>query len=98
MSDEIEIQPDTQPHQWPDGPVRELVLSLTHLQPLVELCVIRQHRVLRMVCQEQYHIGELSLDVVEMKSGGQNKITYEVEIELEQDGKFVEVFHCAFHG
>jgi len=83
---EMEIQPDTQPHQWSDGPARELVFSLTHSQPLVGLCIIRQRRTLRMVCQSQRHIGELSLDVVEMKLGGQNKITYEVEIELEQDG------------
>lgn len=61
---EMKVQPDMIPQQWPDDPARELMLSLTRSQPLVELCVIRQHRTLRMVCQGQRHVGELSLDIV----------------------------------
>ena len=83
---EMQVQPDTIPQRWPADPARELVLSLTRSQPLVELCVIRQHRTLRMVCQGQRRVGELSLDRVNVEADNQLETNYEVEIELEQDG------------
>lgn len=83
---EMKLQADTIPQQWPDNPARELVLSLTHSQPLVEQCVIRQHRTLRMVYRGQRRVGELSLDRVKMEADNQLETTYEVEIELEQNG------------
>ena len=83
---EMAVQPDTPPQQWPDGPARNLILSLTHSLPLNELCVIRQHRTLRVVCQSKRIVGELSLDVVEIEADNQRETGYEVEIELEQGG------------
>ena len=83
---EIEVLPGMPPQQWPDSTARDLVFSLTHSRPMVELCVIRQRRTLRLVCQGQRRVGELSLDLVETEAGSQHKITYEVEIELKQDG------------
>ena len=61
---EMEVQPGTQPQQWPDDPARDLVISLTHSRPLTELCFIRQHRVLRSVRRGQRCVGILFLDVV----------------------------------
>ena len=83
---EVEIQSDAPPQQWPDSPARDLVFSLTHSRPLVELFVIRQHRTLCKVFRGERLVGELSLDVVDMGSFGQRERTYEVEVELESHG------------
>ena len=83
---EVEIQSDMSPEQWPDSQARDLVFSLTRSQPLVELFVIRQHRTLYKVFRDKRLVGELSLDVVDMGSFGQQERTYEVEVELESDG------------
>jgi inorganic triphosphatase YgiF len=83
---EVEIQSDMTPQQWPDSPARDLVFSLTRSQPLIELFVIRQHRTLCKVFRGERLVGELSLDVVDMGSFGQQERTYEVEVELEPDG------------
>ena len=83
---EVEIQSDMTPQQWPDSPARDLVFSLTRSQPLFELFVIRQHRTLCKVYRGERPVGELSLDVVDMGSFGQQERTYEVEVELESHG------------
>jgi len=83
---EMEIQPGTLPKQWPNGPARDLVISLSRSRPLVQLCVIRQHRTTRAVNRGKRRVGIMSLDVVDMESGKQRERTYEVEIELEQNG------------
>ncbi len=83
---EVEIQSDMSPEQWPDSQARDLVFSLTRSQPLVELFVIRQHRTLYKVFRDKRLVGELSLDVVDMGSFGQQERTYEVEVELESHG------------
>lgn len=83
---EMEIQQGTSPDQWPNGAARDLVISLINSRPLIELCVIRQRRVKRTVYQGQRHVGEMSLDVVNMGATHQLERVYEVEIELEQDG------------
>jgi len=83
---EEEIQSDMPTQQWPDSPARDLVVSLTRSRPLVELFVIRQHRTLCKVFRGERLVGELSLDVVDMGSFGQQERTYEVEIELESHG------------
>jgi inorganic triphosphatase YgiF len=82
----MEIQPGTPPQQWPDGPACNMVISLSRSRPIAELCVIRQRRVLRKVYRGKCLIGEMSLDSVDMGSAGQLERSYEVEIELEQDG------------
>jgi inorganic triphosphatase YgiF len=83
---EMEIQPGTLPQQWPNSPARDLVLSLIGSKPLVQLCVIRQHRTKRAVNRGKRRVGAMSLDVVDIESGEQRDRTYEVEIELEQNG------------
>jgi inorganic triphosphatase YgiF len=83
---EMEVQPNTSMQEWPDSPARDLVISLTRSQPLSELCSIRQHRTTRAVHQGQRRVGTMSLDVVDMERAGRLERTYEVEIELEQDG------------
>lgn len=83
---ESEIPRNSSPEQWFDSPARELVTSLIHSHPLVELCTIHQHRITRAVYKERRCVGEMSLDVVDMKSIRQPERIYEVEMELQQDG------------
>ncbi|HSE05830.1 MAG TPA: CYTH domain-containing protein, partial [Methylomirabilota bacterium] len=72
--------------EWPDGPAREIVARLSKGQALVELFVLRQHRVLRALDRDGRAVGELSLDTVEIDVDGRRTVTHEVEIELAEDG------------
>jgi len=84
---EMAVQPGTTPNQWPDDPTRDFITSLSCSKLLVELFVIRQHRTLRKVYQSQRFVGVMSLDAVDMMmSSGQTSRSYEIEIELEEDG------------
>lgn len=74
------------PDEWPDGPAREIVTHLSKGQALVELFVLRQHRVLRALDRDGRAVGELSLDTVEIDVDGRRTVTHEVEIELAEDG------------
>lgn len=83
---ETDIQPDMSPHQWPESHARDLIISLIGSKPLHRLFVIRQQRFLRSVHWGKRLIGNMSLDVVNIESGCQHEMSYEVEIELEKDG------------
>jgi triphosphatase len=83
---ECEIPPNALPDEWPEGPAREIVTSLSAGEALVELFTLRQHRDLRAVEQDGRAVAELSLDTVEMHTGGRASVTHEVEIELESSG------------
>lgn len=85
---ETEIQRNMPLEQLPDSPARDLALSLSRSNPLVELCAIHQRRAKRVVCQGKRRVGEMSLDVVDMGAGEQ---IYEVEIELQQDGTLADL-------
>lgn len=83
---ETEIEPYTSPEQWPDGSTENLVRALINSRPLEELCIIHQKRIKRAVYHNQRHVGEMSLDVVEMGKEDISSIIYEIEIELQNDG------------
>ena len=83
---EAEIQQNTSPERWPDSPARDMIFSLAGSHPLIEICTIHQHRTKKAVSKGQRHVGEMSLDVVDMGSADRPKRIYEVEIELQQDG------------
>lgn len=84
---EMAVQPGTTPSQWPDDPARGLIKSLSRSKLLVELFVIRQHRTLREVYQSGRFVGVMSLDKVDMMiTPGDTSRSYEVEIELDENG------------
>ena len=83
---ECEIPPNAAPAEWPEGPAREIVTRLSGGEALVELFTLRQHRELCAVEREGRAVAELSLDTVEMNTGGRASVTHEMEIELEASG------------
>src|SRR5439155_6419849 len=83
---ECEIPPNARPDEWPEGPAREIVTSLSAGEALVELFTLRQHRDLRAVEQDGRAVAELSLDTVEMHTGGRASVTHELETELRPSG------------
>ena len=83
---EMAVQTDIQ-QQWPNDSIPELLISLTRSNTLTELFTIRQYRILRKVYQSRRFVGEMSLDAVDMRtSSGQISRSYEVEIELDENG------------
>ncbi len=77
------IQP---PEKWPAGSLRDHVLQLTGgdlLKPLIEL---HQTRVVRPVRWQGQVIANLSLDEVQISTGGLDQVYYELEVELNSNG------------
>ncbi len=88
------------PADWPASPARKLALALSRGEPLVELFSLSQQRHTRTVhaavstSEGGRLVAELSLDVVEMRLGGEVETTpsatlrtsFEVEVELAPDG------------
>ncbi|MEK7784428.1 MAG: CHAD domain-containing protein, partial [Chloroflexota bacterium] len=83
---EVEVPPNAPPEAWPESPARELALRLSGGQPLAELFVIRQQRILRSVRQGRRQVGVLSLDAVEVEAGERKATFHELEIELSPTG------------
>ncbi len=83
---EVEVPPNAPPEAWPESPARELALRLSGGQPLAELFVIRQQRVLRSVRQGRRQVGVLSFDAVEVEAGERKATFHELEIELSPGG------------
>jgi CHAD domain-containing protein len=71
---------------WPAGPARDLVLSLTGDAPLEPLFELRQTRRLRPLRRGHQLIAELSLDRVTVLTAAGAKHFSEVEVELRPDG------------
>jgi inorganic triphosphatase YgiF len=77
---------------WPASAARELALSLSQGEPLIELFSLSQQRHTRTVhaavstSEGDRLVAELSLDVVEMHTGDEAKATFELEAELASDG------------
>jgi len=78
---ELHVAADArQPHAWPEGRARDLVLSLSDSKPLVELLVIHQRRARRELWHGERRVGELCLDPVAF--GPDQSTGHEIEIEL----------------
>jgi len=88
---ECELSARSAPTDWPQGPARDMVLTLSKGQALTELFALRQHRILRAVGQGDRAVGELSFDVVEIDVGGRRTVTREVEFELTRDGTLADL-------
>jgi len=83
---EVTLDAGDSPHDWPQGEARALVLSLCEDQEISELFTVNQQRTTRNIVQENRTIAELSLDVVYFSTGAQTHESFEVEVELLQDG------------
>jgi CHAD domain-containing protein len=77
------IQP---PEEWPAGSLRDYVLHLTGGDPLHPLIELHQTRVVRPVRWQGQVIANLSLDEVQVSSGGTEQVYYEMEVELTSIG------------
>lgn len=84
---EVAIEPNALPPQWPPSAARDKALELVGDQPIRELVAIEQTRHTRKVVRGDKEIGELSLDEVTFRVGGQRSQSYELEIELAGDGR-----------
>jgi len=83
---EIEIEPGKTLLEWPEGKIRNMVSSFISSQPLVELFIINQFRRTRSLRQNKRLIGNISYDIVDIKSKDRIHRTYELEVELGQEG------------
>jgi triphosphatase len=97
---EVTLAAGEAPADWPASPARKLALALSRGEPLVELFSLSQQRHTRTVhaavstSEGDRLVAELSLDVVEMRLGGEVETTpsatlrtsFEVEVELAPDG------------
>ncbi|MBM3213096.1 CYTH domain-containing protein [Candidatus Poribacteria bacterium] len=83
---EIEIESGKTLQEWPDGKIRNVVSSFIGPQTLVELFIIYQFRRIRSLKQKRRNIGYMSYDIVDIKLKDRIHRTYELEVELGQEG------------
>ena len=88
---EVEIAPGSAPSEWSESLAGKMVLSRIDERRLVEICRIRQQRTLRMVSLDERNVGIMSIDVVDTEVAGSPVRTYELEIELEPDGRIEDL-------
>lgn len=83
---ESQIPPNAPLAEWPEGPAREIVTRLSGGRALAELTTLRQRRTRRAVERGGRAVGVLSLDTVEIGTGGRGTVAHEIEIELTTTG------------
>jgi len=70
------------PADWPDSPVRDLVLQLIGQEPLVSLFQLQQVRVIRLLKQDEEPVAELRLDRVSLVTEDREQVYLDLEVEL----------------
>ncbi len=70
------------PADWPDSPVRDLVLQLIGQEPLVSLFELQQVRVIRLLVQDEEPVAKLRLDRVSLVSEDREQVYLDLEVEL----------------
>ena len=88
---EVAVSPNAPPDQWPPSSARDLALSLSQSQPLVELFAIHQTRRVGLICLRDHTVAELSLDEVEFQIGEKRINALELEIELKESGTLADL-------
>jgi len=83
---EVLIPSDLPPAQWPPSPVRDRVLQLIGLAPILPLFELRQARTVRGITQGERPVAELSLDDVHVMAGNREHVYLEMEVELKSHG------------
>ncbi|MGD2177785.1 MAG: CYTH domain-containing protein, partial [Anaerolineae bacterium] len=74
------------PPEWPESPVRDIVLQLIGEAPLVPLFELQQTRVFRRMSQGELLVAEMSLDNVHLVASDRERSHFEVEVELAPQG------------
>ena len=83
---QVLIPSDLPPAQWPPSPVRDRVLQLIGLAPILPLFELRQTRTVRLITQGERRVAELSLDDVRVTAGNREQVYLEMEVELKSHG------------
>jgi inorganic triphosphatase YgiF len=80
--DELSMATSRPPVDWPDSPVRDLVLQLIGGEPLLTFFELRQTRVIRMLKEDDQPLAELSLDSVTLVTDETEQVYLVLEVEL----------------
>jgi len=83
---EISLSSYVPPEDWPESPVRDLVLQMISGAPLAPLFDLRQTRVFRRMSQGELLVAQLSLDSVRIIVDERRKSHFELEVELAPQG------------
>jgi CHAD domain-containing protein len=83
---EISLPAYQPPSEWPESPVRDIVLQLTGGASLIPLFKLRQTRVFRRMSQGELLVAQLSLDNVHLVANGKRRSYFELEVELAPQG------------
>ena len=70
------------PADWPDSPVRDLVLQLIGQEPLLPLFELQQTRVIRLLKQDEEPVARLRLDRVSLVTEDREQVYLDLEVEL----------------
>jgi inorganic triphosphatase YgiF len=70
------------PAEWPEGPVRDLLLRLVGGESLVSLFELQQTRVIRLLEQDEQPVAELRLDRVSLVGEEGEQVYLDLEVEL----------------
>ena len=85
---EVTLPREAPPQDWPEGPVRDLVLAAAGDRPLEPLVELRQTRLVRWAVKGDKTVAEVSLDRVTVGGADGDRPPYfEVEAELVVGGE-----------
>jgi inorganic triphosphatase YgiF len=79
---ELRVAASRPPVDWPDSPVRDLVLQLIGQEPLLTLFELQQTRVIRLLKRGEQPVAELRLDRVSLITNDREQVYLDVEVEL----------------
>jgi len=83
---EISLSAYEPPQDWPESPVRDLILQVTSGAPLISLFDLRQTRVFRRMRHGELLVAQLSLDNVRVVARNRKRSHFELEVELAPQG------------
>ncbi len=79
---ELSMATNRPPVDWPDSPLRDLVLQLIGGEPLLTFFELQQTRVIRMLKEDDQPVAELSLDSVSLVTDETEQVYLVLEVEL----------------
>ena len=79
---ELSMATSRPPVDWPDSPLRDLVLQLIVGEPLQTFFELQQTRVIRMLKEDDQPVAELSLDSVSLVTNDTEQVYLVLEVKL----------------
>ena len=79
---ELSMATSRPPVDWPNSPVRDLVLQLIGLEPLLPQFELQQTQIIRLLKQDEKPVAELSLDKVSLITDDREQVYLELEVKL----------------